>query len=213
MAFSKARTASGLFCFPVSRRAMCGSNGVDMARPAEEQGWGQDIRQVDASTFEALVAQHSAEVAQLANRLLGWPGDVDDVVQDVFFAAYRARAGFRGQCLVRTWLFAIAINRCRSLQRRQRLHRMALFRMAQQTQASGQEVGRSDDEYVLQVRQALARLPRRYREPAVLWYLQEMPADEICQVLGVAKNTLYVRLARARERLRGLLTDTRNNHE
>ena len=71
-----------------------------MARPAEEQGLGQDIRQVDASTFEGIVARHSAEVAQLANRLLGWPGDVDDVVQDVFFAAYRARAGFRGQCLI-----------------------------------------------------------------------------------------------------------------
>ena len=184
-----------------------------MARPAEEQGLGQDIRQVDASTFDGIVARHSAEVAQLANRLLGWPGDVDDVVQDVFLAAYRARAGFRGQCQVKTWLFTIAINRCRSLQRRQRLHRMALFRMAQETQASAQGAGHCRDEYVLKVRQALGRLARRYREPAVLWYLQEMPADEICQVLGVAKNTLYVRLARAREQLRGLLTDTEDSHE
>lgn len=176
-----------------------------MARPLEEQGVGQDIRRVDASTFGGIVERHSAEVARLANRLLGWPGDVDDVVQDVFLAAYRGRRGFRGQCLVRTWLFAITVNCCRSVQRRQRLHRIALFRLAVQAQPQGEGPRHGDDEFVSKVRQALARLPSRYKEPAVLWYLQEMPAEEICQVLGISKGAFYVRLARARDQLRGLL--------
>jgi DNA-directed RNA polymerase specialized sigma24 family protein len=38
-----------------------------------------------------------------------------------------------------------------------------------------------------------------------LWYLQELPTEQICQVLAINRNTLHVRLARARERLRGLL--------
>jgi RNA polymerase sigma-70 factor (ECF subfamily) len=179
-----------------------------MARPAEEQGLGQDIRQVDASTFEGIVARHSAEVAQLANRLLGWPGDVDDVVQDVFLAAYRNLNGFRGQCLVRTWLFAITINRCRSLQRRRRLHLKVLAGVAARQAASTGGPAHGDEDSLRRVRTALGRLPARYREPAVLWYLQELPADQICQVLGLNKDTLYVRLARARAQLRGLVADT-----
>ena len=174
-----------------------------MARPAEDQGLGEELRRVDASEFERVVERYSADVTHLASRLLGWPGDVDDVVQEVFLAAYLNLKGFRGQCLVRTWLFAITLNKCRSHRRRQRLHLTAMSRVAEDKAAlrpSG-----PDGESLQAVRRALDRLPGRYREPAVLWYLEELPTDQICQVLGVSRNTLYVRLARARERLKGLL--------
>jgi RNA polymerase sigma-70 factor (ECF subfamily) len=72
-------------------------------------------------------------------------------------------------------------------------------------QPSSQAGRGQDDEELQKVRQALDRLPSRYREPAVLWYLQELPTDQICQVLGINRNTLHVRLTRAREKLRGLL--------
>jgi len=83
------------------------------------------------------------------------------------------------------------------------MHLKALFGIAEQTPAptgAGQ-----DDEVLQQVRRALEQLPGRYREPVVLWYLQGLPADQICQVLGIRRNTLHVRLARARQQLRGLL--------
>ena len=46
------------------------------------------FRRGDDSAFDRIVERHSAEVAALANRLLGWPGDVDDVVQEVFLSAF-----------------------------------------------------------------------------------------------------------------------------
>jgi len=192
-----------LFHFSVSHRSASESNRADMARTTDEQGLGEESGRLDPASFAGVVERYSTDVAQLANRMLGWPGDVDDVVQEVFLAAYMNLKGFRGQCLVRTWLFTITINKCRSHQRRQRLHLKALFRMAEQPPAQA-GVGR-DDEALQKVRLVLDRLPGRYREPVVLWYLQELPADQICQVLGISRNTLYVRLARARERLRGLL--------
>ena len=174
-----------------------------MASTTDEQGPGQETHRLDPASFAGVVERYSPDVAQLANRMLGWPGDVEDVVQEVFLAAYLNLKGFRGQCLVRTWLFAITLNKCRSHQRRQRLHLKALFRMAEQTPM---QTGVGQDEEALQkVRVALDRLPGRYREPVVLWYLQGLPADQICQVLGINKNTLHVRLTRARQRLRGLL--------
>ena len=108
-----------------------------MARPAEEQESGDELRRVDASAFERIIELYSADVTQLVNRLLGWPGDVDDVVQDVFLAAYLNLKGFRGQCLVRTWLFTITMNKCRSHRRRQRLRLMAMSRVAEQKPGSG----------------------------------------------------------------------------
>jgi RNA polymerase sigma-70 factor (ECF subfamily) len=51
------------------------------------------------------------------------------------------------------------------------------------------------------VRRAVAALPAKYREPVVLRYLQELGTDEISRILGISKNTLNVRLSRARKRL------------
>jgi len=57
------------------------------------------------------------------------------------------------------------------------------------------------------VRRAVAVLPARYREPVVLKYLQELDTNEISRILGISKNTLNVRLSRARKQLREELAE------
>src|SRR4051812_2729487 len=67
----------------------------------------------EPGTFEQLVALHQPRIARLAHRLLGWAGDGDDVVQDVFLTALRNARSFRGQSSLATWLATITLNRCR----------------------------------------------------------------------------------------------------
>ena len=55
-----------------------------------------------------------------------------------------------------------------------------------------------DFEVFDRVRQAVKTLPVKCREPIVLKYLQELPTDEICGILGISSNALQVRLHRAR---------------
>jgi len=64
-----------------------------------------------------------------------------------------------------------------------------------------------DDETFGRVRRAIKALPLKYREPVVLRYLQELSTDEIARILSISKNTLQVRLSRARERLKQDLAD------
>jgi RNA polymerase sigma-70 factor (ECF subfamily) len=59
-----------------------------------------------------------------------------------------------------------------------------------------------DADEFMHVRQAVAALPVKYREPVVLRYLHEIDIDEISRILGISKNTLNVRLSRARKSLR-----------
>ena len=60
------------------------------------------------------------------------------------------------------------------------------------------------------VRAAVAKLPMRYREVVVLYYLQEMRLDEICVIVGASRAAVEVRLHRARGRLRELLAAARH---
>jgi RNA polymerase sigma-70 factor (ECF subfamily) len=161
------------------------------------------------AAFDRLVAEHRQPITRLVHRLLGWPAETEDAVQDVFLAAWRKLDSFRGDASVATWLTRIAINRCRSIQRRQWV-RAKWLRQAREaaTDASpnaGPQQRADDQETVDALRAAIRQLPQRDREVIVLHYLDEHSADEMAATLGVKKNAIEVRLHRARKRLRGVM--------
>jgi RNA polymerase sigma-70 factor (ECF subfamily) len=162
----------------------------------------------DRSAFDKIVDKYSVSVAMLANRLLAWSGDVEDVVQDVFLAAFVGLKKFRGKSSLKTWLFTITINKCRTYRYR-RMLRLRFFSKGDRKTpgASAPAADRTimEAEKFSCVRRAVMALPAKYRETVVLRYLQELETDEICQVLGISKGNLNTRLSRAREQLkRGL---------
>ncbi len=180
-----------------------------MAKRSEEQTLVEQFRRGDDSAFDRIVERHGAEVAALANRLLGWPRDVDDVVQDVFVAAFVGLKRFRGECRLRTWLFTITVNKCRSHRFRRRRLRVVTMEEAQAIESPGGAGDRValDKETFAQVRRAVQVLPQKYREVVVLKYLQGLETPDICELLGLTVNTMQVRLNRARKRLREQLGD------
>ena len=164
----------------------------------------------EAEAFEQLVALYQPRVSRLAFRLLGWNGDVEDVVQDVFVAALSKGKTFRGDSSLWTWLTAVTLNLCRS-----RLRRVALIRRLtagllrpEKREGSAADAGLVEDETSSRVRSAVAALPPRDREVIVLYYLEERPVAEISQLVGITTNTVDVRLHRARRKLKDLLGES-----
>lgn len=158
----------------------------------------------DDSAFDALVTRYSAQISALANRLLGWSGDVEDVTQEVFLAVYMNLKRFRGKCSLRTWLFTITINKCRAHRRKQMVRQKLLAGFSRHRKMDSRPAG-DNGELMEAISRALERLPARYREPVVLYYLEELSIDQICQVLNLKSNAVHVRLNRARHRLKECL--------
>ena len=186
------------------------SNMSAMVEIPKEQDLAASFRRGDDSAFDRIVERHSAEVAALANRLLGWPGEVDDIVQEVFVSAFLGLRKFRGDCCLRTWLFTITVNKCRSLRFRRR-RSMPTVRMDDPEAAAGsdRDSGRAamDEETFARVRRAVQALPQKYREVVALRYLQGLETAEACELLGVTANAMQVRLNRAKAKLREQLGD------
>ena len=190
------------------------SNIVAMAESVDDERLVEQFHRGDESAFDRIIERYSAEIAVLANRLLGWPGDVEDVTQDTFFAAFLGLKKFRCECSLRTWLFTITINKCRTY-RYKRMLGLRRFSRAAKTSfpashrpADGTSI---DSEIFDQVRRAVRALPVRYREPVILTYLQALPTDQVTQALGINKNALQVRLNRARKRLKRDLAQLMEN--
>lgn len=176
-----------------------------MAKMIAEQALVERFRRGDDSAFDGIVQRHAADVAALANRLLGWPQDVDDVVQDVFLAAFKGLRRFRGDCGLRTWLFTITVNMCRRRQRRRvfRIHTVAIDEDAPDLRIEEDaERAAMGSEIFSQVERAVRALPPKYREVVVLHYLQGLETSEMCDLLGITVNAIQVRLSRARQQLR-----------
>jgi RNA polymerase sigma-70 factor (ECF subfamily) len=167
---------------------------------------------------ETLFAQLSDPIEATIRRLLGWPTDandeIDDLVQNVLLAAWEHRRKFRGNSSIKTWITRIAINECRRAQRRRWIERK-WWRRVTATGVNGAEIdttSKCDDRLMRQetaarVRAAIQELATRQREVIVLYYLEGLKAREIAEVLGVKQGTVEVRLTRARQRLAECLGD------
>ncbi len=161
----------------------------------------------DSAAFDQIVAAHQQRIARLVFRLLGKPDEVQDVVQEVFLAVFENLERFRGESKLSTWLTTIALNKCRSHRRRSLLRPRSLFRIAKTpTVPSEQDRPAESAEIHEELRRAVRRLSARYREPIVLRYFEELPVPEIGKVLGISVNTVEVRLTRARQKLREMLS-------
>jgi RNA polymerase sigma-70 factor (ECF subfamily) len=169
----------------------------------------------DATALADLIARHQGRVARLAQRLMGYPTDVDDLVQEVFVRAWEKLPGFRGadvpgaqgQASLSVWLATITVNLVRSRQRRLRVQGKwrAYWRGRPAEVAPAADSALERDEILRRVRQAVAALPARDREVIVLRYLEQMPMGQIVKVTGLRLGALEVRLHRARAKLRQVL--------
>src|SRR5438309_7006795 len=62
--------------------------------------------------FAARAERHRRELHVHCYRMLGSFEEAEDLVQETLLRAWRARAGFEGRSLFRTWLYRIATNLC-----------------------------------------------------------------------------------------------------
>ena len=175
---------------------------ADSATPTQLDECAANVNPSAPPSFERLVADHQPRVARLAQRLLGWKSDdVDDVVQEVFVSAWKALPQFRGDSSISTWLFRLTLNECRR-QRRRRIMRLGFLKRFATDRPQVQESDPLDqDERLAIVRQAIARLPLKYRQIIVLRYLEELDVPEMMRVLNLSRSAIDVRLHRAREML------------
>jgi RNA polymerase sigma-70 factor (ECF subfamily) len=163
-------------------------------------------RQDAPGAFEQVYRQHAPRLFGLACRLVG-RNEAEDLLQDIFLAAHRKMALYKGESSLGTWLFRLATNQCLDYLRSKRA-RLSLLTdpidddPRSPVTGSGAVLGVVDR---LDLERALAALPPGCRAVFVLHDVEGCEHREIADALGVSDGTSKSQLHKARMRLRTLL--------
>ena len=165
----------------------------------------------DRDAFAEVYREHEETVYNLALRLSGDPFDAGDLTQEVFLRVFRHLGSFRGGSALRTWIFRVALNHCRSRLGRRRPPARSLDDPDEPAAreladpAPGPEAAALAHDAARQVEAALATLPFPFREAVVLRDIEGLAYEEIAELVGTRIGTVRSRIARGRERLRQAL--------
>jgi len=119
--------------------------------------------------------------------------EVDDIVQDVFIAAYEKLHTLRDKNAVSPWLASIARNRAVEFYRRQRPH----VELSDELSHNGHT--RNEAREVLD---AIRSLPDAYRETLILRLVEGLTGPEIAEQTGLKHESVRVNLHRGMKLLR-----------
>jgi RNA polymerase sigma-70 factor, ECF subfamily len=174
----------------------------------------------DESAFNELVITYERRVYGLVFRMLGRRDEAEDLAQEVFVQVFKAIDQFRGESKLSTWIYRIAVNLCKNrtkyLSRRHAGEQDDIDAMAERvpmTAARAATVGdvSRPDELVegMQlediVKRAIQKLEPEFREALILADVEDMPYEEIAQIMGVPVGTVKSRIHRARAQLKALV--------
>ena len=166
----------------------------------------------DSTAMQEIVRRYQPKLVRFIGRLLVSPEDTEEAVIDVFVRVWQQAGRFEARSSFSTWLYRIAANVAYDVQHRRKTRPQTLPYISDELLASNVEdvedtaihsLERAQQSELLQ--RALGTLSEGDRLLLVLYYLEELDYEEICEVARCSYPVLKTRLMRARQRLRAAL--------
>ena len=157
----------------------------------------------DTDAFSILVQRHQHLVYNLAYRFMRDPALAEDMAQDAFLKAFRLLNGFRGDCNFSTWMYRVTVSVCLTEINRRKKRQEVELQPVDGVQETESRFELSDIAEL--IRGCVKLLPARYASIITLYYLKEIPYEEIAQVMQIPMGTLKTWMYRARNQLREIV--------
>lgn len=188
------------------------------------------LRQGDEGAFNELVTRHHGPLIRSAMGYVADREVAEEVVQDTWMAVINGLDLFEGRSSLRTWIFGIMIHKAKDRGVREKRHvNCSSFESVDDEgeeavdpsrfHQSGEWAGHwafppqpwddqtpeklmASQQAVSAMHKAIEALPKNLKEVLILRDVEGIEAKEVCELLKITETNLYVRLHRARERVR-----------
>jgi RNA polymerase sigma-70 factor, ECF subfamily len=158
--------------------------------------------------FLLLMNTYQKQLYWHIRRLVVTHEDAEDILQETFILVYNHLSSFKGESKLYTWLYRIATNECNRYFRHKdfRIEREELLSEEASALAVGPELANSDD-ILLTFQKAIQQLPNKQKVVFTLRYYDELPYEDIAQILHTSVGTLRTSYHFAFEKIKKYLAD------
>lgn len=185
----------------------------ERARPDAARGAGQMDPLIgraasgDRQAFDELFRRHVDEVHLRLTRLIGPDPEREDLVQEVFIAAYRGLADFRGDAAFSTWLYRIVVHAAYGHLRKRRRRPLELDALPELSLPGEKspEATAARQELVREGLGLLARLKPKKRIAFVLREVEGLSLQEIGELVDATPAAVGQRVKHAHVELQAML--------
>jgi RNA polymerase sigma-70 factor, ECF subfamily len=188
------------------------------------------LRLDDEGAFDELVNKHHGALIRMALGYVADREVAEEVVQDTWMAVIEGLHRFAGRSSLRTWIFGIMIHKAKDRGVREKRHTtFSAFESFDEENEeavdpsrfhqSGEWAGHwafppqpwddqtpekllASKQAIHAMNQAINALPATLKDVLILRDVEGIDAKEACEILKITETNLYVRLHRARERVR-----------
>lgn len=165
------------------------------------------LHQSQQDAFEQLLLRHGPMVMGICRRILSCSHEAEDAFQATFLILARQGTSIRQREQLASWLYGVATRTAQKLRRDS-----ARWQSVTQEHSEPWTEENCPVEQLAQreargvIDEEIQRLPKRYRAPVILCYLQGQTYSEAAEKIGCPPGTVSGQLARARDLLRARLT-------
>ena len=147
--------------------------------------------------FEQMVKENKETIYTVCYMFSKDTDEVNDLFQEVLVNLWRNIDSFEHRSNVRTWIYRVALNTCISINRKKRIKASVPLNM-------DINLFEDQDKDSLQVgllHKRISKLKPFDRAIVLLW-LENLPYEEIAQIVGISTKNVSVRLFRIKEQLK-----------
>lgn len=167
----------------------------------------------DRELYRELIERYEGKLLRYAKVLLHDRDDAADVVQEAFVGAYRNLKGFDTERRFSSWMYRIVHNVAQNMILKRKFLSFLSpkeWLTKEETVSDGKgslEAQFADSETKSIVKLYMDGLPAAYRDPLILFYLEERSYEEIGEILNMPIGTVGTRINRAKKMIRERIMD------
>lgn len=150
----------------------------------------------DKEKFVQTVREHKGTIYTVCHMFSKDTDEVNDLYQEILMNLWRGFGSFEGKSDIRTWIYRVALNTCISIDRKKKRKPVRLNMDI--------DLYEDTDTDTRQVRMLYNRISRLgpFDRAIILLWLDNIPYEEIGEIVGISAKYVSVRLLRIKEELR-----------
>ena len=159
--------------------------------------------------FAQTVAEHKSTIYTVCYMFSQDADEVNDLFQEVLVNLWKGFESFEHRSDIKTWIYRVALNTCISIDRKKKVRTILQRRQSEVRLTMDINLFEDRDEDTRQVDMLHKRISKLqpFDRAIVLLWLENLPYEEIGQIVGITAKNVSVRLFRIREQLKQMSND------